>query len=96
MELNLDKDICFFDLEATGLNVIRDRIVQIAIVKYFANGQEPEELELLINPGIPISEEAMKVHGITPKDLANKPTFQQVETSMHLLFEKFRKKVTNC
>ncbi len=83
MELNLDRDICFFDLEATGLNVIRDRIVQIAIIKYFSNGQEPEEFEMLINPGIPISEEAMNVHGITPKDLANKPTFQQVAQKIY-------------
>ena len=66
MEFNLKKDLCFFDIESTGLNVIRDRIVQIAILKYFANGREPAELTLLINPGIPISEEAMAVHGITP------------------------------
>ena len=78
MKLNLDRDLCFFDVESTGLNVIRDRIVQIAFIKYFADGREPEELSLLINPGIPISEEAMQVHGIQPKDLANKPTFQQV------------------
>lgn len=78
MSFNLDRDLCFFDIEATGLNVIRDRIVQIAIVKYLKKGGDPEELVLLINPGIPISEEAMGVHGITPKDLRNKPTFQQV------------------
>jgi DNA polymerase-3 subunit epsilon len=83
MKLNLERDICFFDLEATGLNVIRDRIVQIAIIKYFANEQEPEEFEMLINPGIPISEEAMNVHGITPKDLSNKPTFQQVAQKIY-------------
>jgi len=78
MELNLDRDLCFFDIEATGLNVIRDRIVQIAIIKYFKDGSEPKELEMLINPGIPISEEAMAVHGIKPSDLARKPSFQQV------------------
>lgn len=78
MSFNLDRDLCFFDIEATGLNVIRDRIVQIAIIKYFKNGNDPQELVMLINPGIPISEEAMNVHGITPKDLRNKPTFQQV------------------
>lgn len=77
MEFNLKKDLCFFDIESTGLNVIRDRIVQIGIVKYFASGKEPQELMMMINPGIPISEEAMAVHGITPKDLANKPSFQQ-------------------
>ena len=79
MKLNLDRDLCFFDLEATGLNVIRDRIVQIAIIKYFKKeGKAPAQLMLLINPGIPISQEAMEVHGITPKMLSNKPTFQQV------------------
>jgi DNA polymerase-3 subunit epsilon len=78
MEFKLDRDICFFDIEATGLSVVRDRIIQIAIIKYFADGSEPEELSMLINPGIPISLEAMMVHGIQPKDVAKKPTFQQV------------------
>jgi len=83
MKLNLQRDLCFFDIEATGLNVIRDRIIQIAIIKYFADGKEPEELSLLINPGIPISEEAMQVHGILPKDVARKPTFQQVAEEIY-------------
>jgi len=83
MKLNLDRDLCFFDLEATGLNVIRDRIVQIAIIKYSKKDKAPEELSMLINPGIPISEEAMEVHGITPKMLANKPTFQQVSQKIY-------------
>ena len=78
MELNLERDLCFFDLEATGLNVIRDRIVQIAIIKLFANGRESEKLEMMINPGIPISEEAMEITGITPDVVRNKPTFIQV------------------
>ncbi len=78
MQFNLTRDLIFLDLEATGLNVIRDRILQIAMIKFFADGREPVEFEMLINPGIPISMEAMQVHGIEPKDVANKPTFQQV------------------
>lgn len=78
IQLNLTRDLVFFDVETTGLNVIRDRILQIALVKLHKNGQPPSELSMLINPGIPISEEAMAVHGITPKDLANKPVFAQV------------------
>jgi DNA polymerase-3 subunit epsilon len=77
-QINLTRDLVFFDLETTGLNVVRDRIVQIALVKLRKDGQPVEELSMLINPGIPISEEAMQVHGITPKDLANKPSFAQV------------------
>lgn len=83
MEFNLKRDLCFFDIEATGLNVIRDRIIQIAIIKYKKKGGEPEELSMLINPGIPISLEAMEVHGIKPKDVANKPTFQQVAQELY-------------
>jgi DNA polymerase-3 subunit epsilon len=78
MDFQLERDLCFFDLEATGLNVVRDRIVQLAIIKYFKSGKEPQELSMLINPGIPISLEAMMVHGISPKDVAKKPGFQQV------------------
>lgn len=78
IHINLDRDLVFFDVETTGLNVIRDRIVQIALVKLHKNGQPQTELSMLINPGIPISEESMQIHGITPKDLANKPVFQQV------------------
>ncbi len=78
MDFNLNKDIVFFDIEATGLSVVRDRIVQIALIKYSKKGGEPIEKSMLINPGIPISAEAMGVHGITPKDVANKPTFAQV------------------
>ncbi|MCB0644892.1 MAG: 3'-5' exonuclease [Phaeodactylibacter sp.] len=83
VDLYLKKDLCFFDLEATGLNVVRDRIVQIGVIKYSAKGKPAEELNLLINPGIPISEEAMAVHGITPKMVANKPTFAQVADQIY-------------
>jgi len=54
MNFNLDRDIVFFDIESTGLNVMKDRIVQIALIKYKKEGGEPEEVEHLVNPGIPI------------------------------------------
>lgn len=78
MEFQLTKDIVFFDIESTGLNVIRDRIVQIALIKYHKDGRGPQEIEMLINPGIPISQESMDIHGITPDMVANKPTFRQI------------------
>jgi DNA polymerase III subunit epsilon len=78
MQLNLKRDLVFFDIEATGLNVVKDRIVQIAAIKFKKNSDQPEELSMLINPGIPISEEAFQVHGISNLDVANKPTFEQV------------------
>ncbi len=83
MKLNLTRDLVFFDVETTGLNVIRDRILQIALIKYSKNSDEPKELSMLINPGVPISEESMSIHGISPKDLANKPTFQQASKQIY-------------
>ncbi|MBK9150716.1 MAG: 3'-5' exonuclease [Saprospiraceae bacterium] len=82
-QFNLDRDLVFFDIESTGLNIIRDRILQIALIKYNKTGGPPEELSMLINPGIPISEEAMAIHGITPDMLRNKPLFYQVSRQIY-------------
>lgn len=83
MDIQVKKDLVFFDIESTGLNILRDRIIQIACIKLSKNQKEPEELSLLVNPGIPISEESMSIHGITPQDVANKPSFQQVARELY-------------
>ena len=82
LQFNLTRDLVFFDVETTGLNVIRDRILQIALIKYPKNNAEPQELTMLINPGVPISEESIAIHGFTPEDLANEPTFAQVSKQL--------------
>ncbi|MFZ1703207.1 MAG: 3'-5' exonuclease [Saprospiraceae bacterium] len=78
VQFKVEKNIVFFDVEATGLNIMKDKIIQIAMIKYLKSTTEPEEKMFYINPGIPISEEAIAVHGITPQMLKNKPSFQQV------------------
>lgn len=83
MNLHLDRDLVFFDVEATGLHIIRDRVIQVALIKYFKQPKPPQELVVVINPGLPISAEAMAVHGLTPKDVANKPTFAQVARKLY-------------
>ncbi|MBC7885867.1 MAG: 3'-5' exonuclease [Saprospiraceae bacterium] len=83
MTLNVEKDIVFFDIESTGLNVLKDRILQIALIKYSKGSDEPQELFMLINPGFPISEEAFAVHGISNEMLKNKPTFEQVGRQLY-------------
>lgn len=74
MELNLHRPICFFDLETTGTDVARDRIVEISILKVFPNGNK-ESKTWLVNPEIPIPLLASQVHGITDDKVANEPTF---------------------
>lgn len=74
MDLNLKKSIVFFDLEATGLNVTKDRIVEIGIIKINPD-QSEERLVQLINPEINIPQEVIDIHGITNEIVADKPTF---------------------
>lgn len=75
MELNLKKSIVFFDLEATGLNVTKDRIVEIGIIKINTDGSE-ERLVQKVNPEITIPQEVIDIHGITNEMVANEPTFK--------------------
>lgn len=78
MKLNLEKDIVIFDIESTGLSIAKDRIVQLAIIKIFADGTETLERCRLINPEMPIPPETTEIHGITDEDVANEPTFKQM------------------
>jgi DNA polymerase-3 subunit epsilon len=75
-KLNLERDIVFFDIESTGLNVLQDKIIQIALIKYFADGQPPAELELLMHPDMDIPAEAMAIHGITQERIKDEPKFE--------------------
>jgi DNA polymerase-3 subunit epsilon len=68
MKLNLKRPIAFFDLETTGTDIGRDRIVEIAVVKMMPDGQvnllpaqSGKDHRLLINPGVPIPIEASLV-----------------------------------
>lgn len=75
--LKLHKPLCFFDLETTGINVGKDRIVEISILKVFPNGNK-ESKTLRVNPEMHIPESASAIHGIYDKDVENEPTFKEV------------------
>ena len=72
--LHLDRPLVFFDLETTGTSPVRDRIVEMAAVKMKPDGGRDERLRRF-HPGIPIPEEATRVHGISDEDVADKPPF---------------------
>lgn len=82
MELKLTRPICFFDLETTGIDVARDRIVEISIFKVYPNGNK-ESKTWLVNPTIPIPPQTTAVHGITDEKVANEPTFKELATQVH-------------
>lgn len=76
MQLKLTRPICFFDLETTGTNVAKDRIVEISILKIHPNGNK-ESKTWLINPEMRIPEEVVAIHGISNEKVANEPTFKE-------------------
>ena len=85
MELALKNPIIFFDLETTGTNILRDRIVEISYIKVMPSGNETERT-LRINPGMPIPAEATAIHHITDDDVKNAPPFKQVAQELANVF----------
>lgn len=85
MELALKNPIIFFDLETTGTNILRDRIVEISYIKVMPSGYETERT-LRINPGMPIPAEATAIHHITDDDVKNAPPFKQVAQELANVF----------
>ncbi|HPE19011.1 MAG TPA: 3'-5' exonuclease [Tenuifilaceae bacterium] len=86
MQLNLKNPLVFIDLETTGIDIVNDRIVEIAVLKLFPDGKEEFKV-MRINPGIPISPEATAVHGITNDDVKDEPSFREVAKSLANLIE---------
>lgn len=82
MQLQLTKPICFFDLETTGTNVAKDRIVEISILKIYPNGNK-ESKTWLVNPEIPIPPEVEAIHGISNEKVANEPTFKELSKEIY-------------
>lgn len=84
MQLQLTKPICFFDLETTGTNVAKDRIVEISILKVFPNGNK-ESRTWLVNPEMPIPAESEAIHGISDEKVANEPIFKQLSREIYAM-----------
>ena len=77
MKLNLKKPIIVFDLETTGLDLVKDRIIQISYIKVFPDGKEERE-NILVNPEKNIPHEVSALTGITNEDVADAPKFQDL------------------
>ena len=88
MKLNLTKPLVIFDLETTGLDLVKDRIIQISYIKVSPNGDE-ERGDELVNPERPIEPIITQLTGISNEDVKDKPTFKQ-------LSQKLADKFTGC
>lgn len=86
MKLNLTKPLVIFDLETTGLDLVRDRIIQLSYIKVYPDGKEERE-NLFVNPEKDIPAEVAALTGITNEDVENAPTFKELSSTLN---EKFK------
>jgi DNA polymerase-3 subunit epsilon len=84
--LRLKKPLAFFDLETTGVNIARDRIVEISVVKALPNG-ETEIRTRRVNPEMPIPLESSLIHGIYDEDVKDEPTFKSLAKNLATFLE---------
>ena len=77
MKLNLQKPLVIFDLETTGLDIVKERVIQLSYIKVYPDGREVRGNEL-INPEKPIPAEVVELTGISNDDVKDKPTFKQI------------------
>lgn len=77
MKLALSRPFVMLDLETTGLDISKDRIIEIALIKIEQTGEQTEYYKRM-NPTIPISKESSEITGIYDEMVANEPTFAQL------------------
>lgn len=81
MKLNLSKPLIVFDLETTGLDLVKDRIIQISYIKVHPDGTE-ERVNRFVNPERAIPAEVVEITGITDDDVKDAPTFKSIATAL--------------
>lgn len=85
MNLHLERDMVFFDLETTGIS-LQDRIVELYAVRLKPDGSR-QEIHHYIHPEMDIPEEATEVHGITNEMVADKPKFSELSLELSIFFK---------
>jgi len=75
LHMKLERPICFLDVETTGVDVEKDRIVELSILRLSPDGSE-ELKTVRVNPGVPIPKEATDIHGITDEMVKECPKFE--------------------
>jgi DNA polymerase-3 subunit epsilon len=77
MNLNLTKPLIVFDLETTGLDIVRDRIIQISYIKVYPDGTE-KRVDKYVNPGRSIPAEVTALTGISDETVKEAPSFKEI------------------
>lgn len=72
-EFGSAREFIALDLETTGLSAARDRIVELAAVRFRETGETIDLFQSLVNPERPVSPGAYAVHGLSDQELAQAP-----------------------
>lgn len=83
--IELDKPLVIFDIETTGLDISSDKIIEIAYIKIFPNKKILKN-SFLINPEMPIPQEATVIHNIDNKTVEKSPTFKDIAQELWEVF----------
>lgn len=86
MNLKLKRPLAFIDIEATGINVATDRIIEIAILKIMPENERVSKV-FRVNPGMPIPAEVSLIHGIYDEDVVDLPFFKDVAQNIFEVLE---------
>ena len=85
VKLKLNKPLVIFDLETTGLDLVKDRVIQLSYIKVYTDGHEERGNEL-VNPEKTIPDEVVQLTGISNDDVKDKPTFKQLASKLSEVF----------
>lgn len=85
-KLNLKRPLAFFDIESTGVDFCKDRIVEICILRINLDSSR-ETHTYRLNPTIPIPVEASLIHGIYDEDVITSPTFKDKAQELFALLD---------
>lgn len=88
MRLNLTKPLIVFDLETTGLDLVKDRIIQISYIKVSPGDKDGDEerKSFFVNPEKPIPNDVQQLTGITDDTVKDAPTFKQIAKNLAATF----------
>ena len=81
MAIQLSRPIVFIDLETTGIDICKDRIIEIAIIKIYPD-KTREVVHKRVNPGMPIPKSSSDIHGILDEHVKDAPSFKQIANDL--------------
>lgn len=84
--LQISRPVAFFDIESTGIDYVKDRIIELSVIVVDPAGKENRKT-WRFNPGMPIPAEASAVHGIYDEDVITEPSFADKAQEVYELMQ---------